>query len=242
MAPRSSGGRRADPPTPVVRRFSDRREAGAALGARLARLDLLDPVVLALPRGGVPVGFEVARALRAPLDVIGVRKLGVPWHRELALGAVGERGVLVRNDDVLATTHVSSSQLAALADAARHELDRSVATFRDGRAPVSVSGRTAVVVDDGVATGATMRSGCEVAAALGAVRVVAAIPVAAPDALAELEGAADEIVCLVTPTPFFAVGAWYDDFAAVRDEEVTALLRLARGEDPGSGALLPGER
>ncbi|RFU20923.1 phosphoribosyltransferase [Geodermatophilus marinus] len=210
--------------------FADRRDAGRQLGARLADLGPADPVVLGLPRGGVPVAAEVARALDAPLDVVLVRKLGLPARPELAMGAVGEDGAVVLNRDVLARSGVGEEALAAVERQERAELARRARAFRGDRPRVPLAGRTAVVVDDGVATGATARAACAVARTLGAARVVLAVPVAAPRVVGELAGEVDELVALETPPGFRAVGQVYGDFTQTPDEEVVALLA---GRGPG---------
>ncbi|MGA3219798.1 MAG: alpha/beta family hydrolase [Acidimicrobiales bacterium] len=207
--------------------FRDRAAAGRRLAERLGYLAGEDVVVLGLPRGGVPVAFEVAAALKAPLDVIVVRKLGVPRQRELAMGAVGEDGVLVLNDEVVDTAGIGEAELAALARSERAGLERLAMCFRDGRGRRPVAGRTAVVVDDGIATGATARAACQVARAHGAGRVVLAVPVAPGRSLIELADAADEVVCLETPWSFFSVGQFYQDFSQTSDKEVAALLARA---------------
>ena len=206
--------------------FHDRAEAGRLLGRRLKHLRGEDLVVLGLPRGGVPVAFEVARELGAPLDVIVVRKLGVPWHPELAMGAVGEGGALVLNRSLVERLGVSDREVLLAESRARAELEERVRRLRQGRDPLDLEGRTAVVVDDGIATGATAQVACEVARHLGARRVVMAAPVGPPDVLPEV-GGADEVVLLETPEPFVAVGRHYRDFAPTTDEEVAALLAEA---------------
>lgn len=209
------------------RRFTDRREAGRELGAALGALELGHPVVLGLPRGGVPVADEVARALGAPLDVLVVRKLGVPWQPEVAMGAVGERGAVVWNADVRRRIHLSEGELRALERRERAEVEARVSRFRGDSPPVELAGRTAVVVDDGVATGATARVACSMARELGAERVVLAAPVAPPDVIAEFPEA-DEVVVLSAPRGFMAVGMHYRDFAQTSDDEVVAILRGSR--------------
>lgn len=208
-------------------RYVDRADAGRQLAQRLEAFRGTDVVVLGLPRGGVPVAFEVARALAAPLDVIVVRKLGVPYQPELALGAIGEDGIRVLDERVLRLTQVTSAELAAVERAERAELHRRVDRFRGGQEQIPVTGKTAVIVDDGVATGSTARAACRVARAQGAARVVLAVPVGSPDAIASLAGGADDVVCLRTPRGFRAVGQWYLDFAQVSDDEVAELLRQA---------------
>ncbi|WP_020659159.1 phosphoribosyltransferase family protein [Amycolatopsis benzoatilytica] len=207
--------------------FTDRTEAGRRLGERLDGFRGEDVVVLGLPRGGVPVAFEVARALDAPLDVIVVRKLGVPYQPELALGAIGEGDVRVVNDEVMHRTQVSAEELAAVERAERGELRRRVEKFRAGRDRVSLTGRTALIVDDGVATGSTARAACQVARAQGAARVILAVPVGAADAIQSLRADADSVICLETPVWFLAVGQWYRDFRQTSDDDVAALLRAA---------------
>ena len=207
--------------------FRDRAAAGRRLAERLGYLADEDVVVLGLPRGGVPVAFEVAAALQAPLDVIVVRKLGVPYQPELAMGAIGEDGVLVLNDEVVAIAGVAEAELAALERSERAGLERLAMRFRDGRARAPLAGRTAVVVDDGIATGSTARAACQVARAHGAARVVLAVPVAPRPSLIGLAELADEVVCLETPWSFFAVNQFYEDFSQTSDKEVVALLRRA---------------
>ncbi|MEU6083559.1 phosphoribosyltransferase [Streptomyces sp. NPDC047108] len=224
--------------------FTDRAEAGRMLAAELDRLRDENPVVLGLPRGGVPVAYEVARALGAPLDVILVRKLGVPSHRELGFGAIGEGGVRIVHEHIAALSRADDSALAAVEHAEETELRRQAERFRRGRDRLPLDGRTAVVIDDGIATGATASVACRVARAQGAEQVVLAVPVAPPDAADHLRAAVDELVCLSTPAAFFAVGEWYEDFSQTSDDEVVELLdrRAAdlgtRGADR-SGAAPP---
>ncbi|MYU02417.1 phosphoribosyltransferase [Streptomyces sp. SID8366] len=209
-------------------RFADRLEAGRGLGTRLLRLRGPDVVVLGLPRGGVPVAAEVAEALDAPLDVCLVRKLGVPYQPELAMGAIGEDGVRVLNDDVLRGTGVPDDELARVEERERRVLAERAARYRGECPAIPLAGRTALVVDDGVATGSTARVACRVARARGAARVVLAVPVAPRDFTRRLGGDADDVVCLLTPWDFAAVGQFYDDFTQTEDAEVTACLRRAR--------------
>ncbi|HET6502509.1 MAG TPA: alpha/beta family hydrolase [Amycolatopsis sp.] len=209
--------------------FTDRGDAGRRLAERLAGLHDDNVVVLALPRGGVPVAFEVARVLGAPLDVIMVRKLGVPYQSELALGAIGEDGVRVLNDETMRMARVTAEELAAVERAERAELRRRVEKFRAGRPRVPLTDRVAVIVDDGVATGSTARAACQVARAEGATRVILAIPVGAPEAIISLREEADEVVWLEAPSWFYAVGQWYRDFRQTTDDEVAELLRRAAG-------------
>ena len=205
-------------------RFRDRTEAGRLLAPRLEHLRGQDVVVLGLPRGGVPVAAELARALGAPLDVIVVRKVGVPFQPELAMAAVGEGGVLVVNERVVRLTGVTPDQLAEAEERERTELDSRVQRFRGARPRVPLTGRIAVLVDDGIATGSTARAAAAVVRALGAARIVLAVPVCARDSTRRLAHDVDELVCLQTPRDFVAVGRFYADFRATQDEEVVELL------------------
>lgn len=207
--------------------FEDRADAGRQLARAVDAYRDEDPVVLGLPRGGVPVAFEVARRLRAPLDVILVRKLGVPFQPELAVGAVGEDGVVVVNRDVLASTRLTGDQMDELERAGRAELESRVQRLRGTRPRISLENRLALVVDDGVATGATARAACQVARAHGARAVVLAAPVASSRTVTEMRSEVDDMVCLDTPYPFWAVGQVYRNFGQVADEEVVALLDRA---------------
>jgi uncharacterized protein (TIGR00369 family) len=209
-------------------RFRDRSDAGRRLASRLQFLRGEDVVVLGLPRGGVPVAAAVARALGAPLDVILVRKLGVPAQPELGLGAIGESGARVINSEVVRYAHVSEEQIAQVEAKERAELQRRAQRFRGDAPHVPLAGRTAIIVDDGIATGSTARAACQVARALGAAAVVLAVPVAPPSADRTLRGDADEVICLEMPDRFLAIGEWYEDFAQTSDEEVVALLRAAQ--------------
>ncbi|MGW1606916.1 phosphoribosyltransferase family protein, partial [Streptomyces eurythermus] len=208
-------------------RFANRPEAGRLLGERLEYLRGQDVVVLGLPRGGVPVAAAVAEALDAPLDVLLVRKLGVPYQPELGMGAIGEDGVRVINQEVLRATGVGPDDVATVEERERRVLARRGARYRGATSPAPVAGRTAVVVDDGVATGSTARVACRVARARGAARIVLAVPVAPRDFARRLGEDADDLVCLDTPWDFAAVGQFYTDFTQVEDEEVTACLRRA---------------
>lgn len=204
--------------------FHDRRHAGRMLAERLAARVAEDPIVIGLPRGGVPVAAEVARTLEAPLDVLVVRKLGHPRQPELGLGAIAEGGFRVLNEKLAARVGVSAPALDRVTHQEVRELNRRVRTYRRGRTPTSVAGRTVIVVDDGLATGFTAQAAIGALRARGARRVVLAVPVAPPEAAAEMERLVDELVCLEQPIPFFAVGEFYDHFEPVSEEEVTSLL------------------
>jgi putative phosphoribosyl transferase len=207
--------------------FRDRREAGERLAERLSGLRSSRPLVLGLPRGGVPVAFEVARELDAPLDTLVVRKLGVPFQPELGMGAVGEDGVRVLNPEVVREAGVTDEQLAEVEARERAEVEQRAARLRRGRPAIPLTDRTVVIVDDGLATGGTARAAIRVARARGAARVVLAVPVAPPDTVAALSREADDVVSLETPEPFFAIGGWYVDFTPTSDQEVVDLLAAA---------------
>ena len=213
-------------------KFADRAEAGRRLAGRLAPLRGEPVVVLGLPRGGVPVAFEVANALGAPLDVIVVRKLGVPYQPELGMGAIGEDGVRIVNLEVVRLAGITESELARVEERERAELERRARRFRGDRPHVPLEGRVAVVVDDGIATGSTARAACQVARAQGAARVVLAVPVAPRGWTERMAGAADDYVCLDTPEPFFAIGQFYADFSQTTDDEVIACLQRAVRPQP----------
>lgn len=208
-------------------RFMDRTDAGRHLARSLESLRGSDVVVLGLPRGGVPVAFEVARALGAPLDVIVVRKLGVPYQPELAMGAIGEGGIRVSNDEVIRRGGITSQEIAAVEERERADLERQAQRFRAGRPHADLAGRTAVIVDDGIATGSTAAAACQVARQMGAAKVVLAVPVGPPESIAALRAVCDEIVCCHAPAFFMAVGTFYDDFRHVSDREVSDLLARA---------------
>ena len=209
--------------------FVDRADAGRHLARRLRHLRGTEVAVLGLPRGGVPVAFEVAEDLRAPLDVIVVRKLGLPGQPEYGFGAIGEGGARVIDDRVMRLTELTEPQIAAVEARERTRLDRRVSQLRGDRTPIPLTGRPVIVVDDGMATGSTARAACMVARARGASRVILAVPVGSVEAAASLWRAADEVICLHTPARFFAISEWYDDFSQVSDEEVTVLLAKAAG-------------
>lgn len=205
--------------------FADRVDAGRRLATKLLHLREEPVVVLGLPRGGLPVAAEVAAALGAPLDVIVVRKLGVPFQPELGMGAIGEDGARVVNEEIVRAARVTENQLAEVEARERVELERRSRRYRGDRPRVSLAGRTAVVVDDGIATGSTARAACRVARAHGASRVVLAAPVAPRGWVARMGGDADEYVCVDTPQPFHGIGQFYDDFSPTSDEEVVACLQ-----------------
>jgi len=205
--------------------FADRVAAGRRLAAILEDLRDRGPVVLGLPRGGVVVAAEVARALGAPLDAIVVRKLGVPVQPELAMGAIGEDGVRIIADDVVRRARVDPGDLAAVEGRERAELERRARIYRGEGARLALAGRTAIVVDDGIATGSTAAAACRVARAHGAALVVLAVPVGSPEAIAALSEVADEVRCLEAPTWLGAIGQFYEDFSQVDDDQVIALLR-----------------
>jgi len=209
--------------------FRDRAEAGrhllSKLGAYQGRPDVL---VLGLPRGGIPVAYEVARGLGAPLDVFVVRKLGVPGQEELAMGAIATGGVRIVNRDVVDALHIPPDVVDRAAVEEARELERREQSYRGERPEPQVAGKTVILVDDGLATGSTMRAAVAALRQQGPARIVVAVPVAAPSTCQELRREVDEIVCFATPEPFMAVGRFYDDFAQTTDEEVTELLAAAR--------------
>ncbi len=215
-------------------RFRDRVDAGQRLAQVLIPWRDESPVVLGLPRGGVPVAAEVARGLDAPLDVLVVRKLGLPVQPELAMGAIGEGGVRVINETVVYRAGVSDAELARVEGIEQVELDRQASRFRGDRPPVPLAGRTALIVDDGIATGSTALVAVQVARAFGAARVVVAAPVAAPSSVRDIRSIADDVVCLETPIAFAAVGQWYDDFRPTTDDDVIRCLRSARVDGPST--------
>lgn len=208
--------------------FAHRAEAGRQLARKLLHLRGQDVVVVGLPRGGVPVAFEVAKALDAPLDVIVVRKLGVPYQPELGMGAIGEGGVRILNERVIRAAAVTESDIATVIGAETAELARRARTFRGDREPVPMAGRTVVVVDDGIATGSTARAACQVARAHGAASVILAVPVAPPGWSPNPGEDADELICVARPHSFMAIGQFYDDFTQTSDGEVIACLETAR--------------
>ncbi len=215
-------------------RFRDRAEAGRTLASLLADryAGRDDIIVLGLPRGGVPVAFEVARALGAPLDVFVVRKLGVPGQPELAMGAVASGGTRVLNRYVMRLAGVVEDDLDRVTASERAVLDRREAAYRGERQPLDVAGKVVIVVDDGLATGASMRAAVEALRQAGPSELVVAVPVAPPDSCDELGRVADAVVCARTPEPFFAVGHWYDDFSEVTDNDVRRVLAEAASHRP----------
>jgi predicted phosphoribosyltransferase len=208
--------------------FRDRFDAGQTLADQLTDYrNRPDVLVLALPRGGVPVAFSVAQDLGLELDVFLVRKLGVPGHEELAMGAIASGGVLVVNDEVVRTLQIPDSVIDAVAESERAELDRRERLFRGNRSPLDVRGRTIILIDDGLATGSSMRAAIVALRRLHPARIIVAVPVAAADVCAEIDQLADQTICARTPEPFFAVGRWYEDFSQTSDEQVRDLLDQA---------------
>ena len=209
--------------------FIDRRDAGRVLARQLAAYaNRSDVLVLALPRGGVPVGYEVALALQAPLDVFVVRKLGVPGQGELAMGAIASGGLRVMNDSVVRMLGIGPDEIEAVAQAEQLELARREQLYREGRPPLAVDGRTVLLVDDGLATGSTMRAAVLALRRLRPARTVVAVPTAACETCEALRREADEVICASTPEPFCAVGCWYEDFSQTGDDEVRDLLQATR--------------
>jgi predicted phosphoribosyltransferase len=205
--------------------YADRRDAGRTLAAQLASYAGRDDViVLALPRGGVPVAFEVAAALDAPLDVFLVRKLGTPGHTELAMGAIASGGIRVVNEEVVRWLGISPDHIDAVARLEQQELERREAAYRSGTSLPSLANRIVILVDDGLATGSTMRAAVEAVKQRRPARVIVAVPVGAPETCQELRALADDVICARTPVPFSAVGQWYRDFSQTSDDEVRALL------------------
>ncbi|MFI9592631.1 phosphoribosyltransferase family protein [Nonomuraea sp. NPDC052265] len=224
--------------------FVDRHDAGVRLAQRLTGLVTEENVVvLGLPRGGVPVAFEVAQALGAPLDVIVVRKLGVPLQPELGFGALGEGGIRVINPEVVRMANVTPEDIASVEESEGAEVVRRARRFRGDHAPIDLDGRTVVIVDDGIATGGTARAACQVARARGAARVILAVPVGTPDTVAALRPDADEVICLETPAALWAIGVWYSDFRQTPDGQVVELLRrAAEGRARGKAGGLKSDR
>lgn len=214
-------------------RFTDRTEAGRELAASLAEYAGQPGVlVLALPRGGVPVGYEVAQALGAPLDVFLVRKLGLPGQEELAMGAIASGGVQVLNREVVDMLQVPEKVIAEVAEREQKELTRRTREYRGARPEPEVTGKTVILVDDGLATGSSMRAAAHALRHAGTKRLVVAVPVAPPETCAALGQEVDQIVCLMRPEPFYGVGMWYEDFAQTTDEEVRDLLARSAQQNP----------
>jgi predicted phosphoribosyltransferase len=208
--------------------FHDRREAGRFLAEKLSfYANRPDVIVLALPRGGVPVAYEVARALNVPLDVFPVRKLGVPGHDELAMGAIAPGGVRILNDEVVRALGIPDYSIDAVAAKEQQELTRRERLYRGDRPPPEVRGKTVLLVDDGLATGATMLAAIKALRQQEAGRIVVAVPIASPETCDQMRGHVDDIICAVTPEPFYAVGLWYENFSQTSDEEVRDLLNRA---------------
>jgi predicted phosphoribosyltransferase len=215
----------------TLERFTDRHQAGRLLADLVAPETAgEDVIVLALPRGGVPVGYEVATKLRAPLDVLLVRKLGVPWQPELAFGAIATGDVVVMDEDLVQALRIGSDLVSGIVERERIELERRRRLYRAEQAPLDLEGKTVVVVDDGIATGSTVRAALESLAQRGAARRIVACPVAAAETIRALEDEADAVLCVETPVDFSAVGAWYEDFQPVSDSEVRRLLEQAATE------------
>lgn len=212
--------------------YRDRQDAGRELARKLGQYrDRQDVVILALPRGGVPVGYEVARELRAPLDVFVVRKLGTPGQPELAMGAIASGGVRVINRDVVETLGIPGAMIEQVAQIEGEELKRRERDYRGGRPPVEVRGKIVIVVDDGLATGSTMRAAAQALRQEGAAKTIIAVPVAAQQSCEAVRQEADEVVCGATPEPFYAVGQWYRDFDQTTDDEVRELLAMSERQD-----------
>jgi predicted phosphoribosyltransferase len=221
----------------MTRRFRDRTEAGQLLaGALTAYANRPDVIVLALPRGGVPVAYEVARALNAPLDVFIVRKLGVPGHEELAMGAVASGGIRVLNEPVVRALQIPEYVINAVAEWEQREIERREREYRGDLPPPDVKGRTVILVDDGLATGSTMLAAVKALRQQRPARIVVAVPTAARDTCEALKAEVDEIICAVTPEPFYAVGFWYENFTQTTDEEVRELLARSMGANRGAAA------
>ena len=218
--------------------FVDRRDAGEKLADKLKDYENRpDVLVLALPRGGVPVAYEVATALGAPLDVFLVRKLGVPGYEELAMGAIATGGVSVLNEDVTMSIGLSDSAIKEVRDREQKELERREQLYRGTRSPLDVHGRTVILIDDGLATGSSMRAAIAALRKMSPAKIVVAVPVAAPETCEIIRNEVDEIVCALTPEPFLAVGAWYSDFSQTTDDEVRELLERAAPSTPYPGNL-----
>ncbi|HEX7981834.1 MAG TPA: phosphoribosyltransferase [Gemmatimonadaceae bacterium] len=223
----------------MTERFKDRTDAGRRLAALLAHFRGQNPIVLALPRGGLPVAYEVAHALKLPLDVLNIRKLGVPWHEELAMGAIGTGGVRVLNNEIIMAAGITTTTLDEVTQLQRLELDRRERLFRSGRPAPGLRGREVILVDDGIATGATVRAAVAVVRAQKPARLVLAVPVAQDSIATELERDVDEFVCVTRPSDLYAIGVWYDHFEQLTDREVQAILARAAGEPAAARVNAP---
>ena len=205
--------------------FKDRVDAGKKLAKELSNYaNRSDVLILALPRGGVPVAFEVAKELNVKMDVFIVRKLGVPGNEELAMGAIASDNIIVLNEDVVRSYHISKQVIDAVATRELRELERREHTYRRSRPKPNINGSTVILIDDGLATGATMRAAAAAVKTKNPTKIVIAVPTGAPDTCRSFEGKVDEVICAVTPEPFYGVGAWYEDFSQTTDEEVCELL------------------
>ena len=226
----------------MIRRFRDRHDAGRTLARKLSQYANRDDViVLALPRGGVVVGYEVARALGAPLDVVVVRKLGVPGHEELGFGAIASGGIRVLNRDLVHALRIDASMIEHVAGVEGGELARRERMYRGARAPLGVRGRTVILVDDGLATGATMLAAVHALRNTGASSIVVAVPVASREACHTIGAHVDECICLEIPEPFSGVGAWYADFSQTGDREVTSLLAASADRERATNDVHSGK-
>lgn len=224
---------------PLVIPFANRRQAGEKLAAKLTKYaDRQDVLVLALPRGGVPVAYEVARALQAPLDVFLVRKLGVPGYEELAMGAIASGGVRVLNEEVTSRIQLPDSVIDEVASREQKELERRERLYRGDQPAPNVQGLTVILIDDGLATGSTMRAASIALRQMRPVKIIVAVPVAASETCEAFRSEVDEVVCAAMPEPFMAVGAWYAEFSQTSDEEVRDLLARAGCHQPDSSPLL----
>jgi putative phosphoribosyl transferase len=227
----------------ATERFEDRRDAGEQLASQLeSYAHKTDAIVLALPRGGVPVGYAVAKALGVPLDVMLVRKLGVPGHEELAMGAVAAGGRMVLANDVVRMAGIPDNIIQAAARRELAEIERREKLYRSGRPPLQLQDRVVILVDDGLATGSTMLAAVQAARVEHPAKIVAAVPVGAPDTCLKLGSEADEVICLRTPEPFYAVGLWYRDFAQTSDEEVIRLLDEASHDQAAQAGSIAAAR
>ncbi len=214
--------------------FRSRTDAGRLLASKLREAGLGDAVVLAIPRGGVVVGYEVAKALNAPLDVVVPRKIGAPYQPELAVGAVAEDGSLVIEENIAQLVGASDEYIREAAEMEIREIKRRVERYRGGRPPVDIRGKTVILVDDGLATGATMRAAIKYVRGLGARKIVVAVPVAPPETVSKIRAEVDEVYCLQTPSEFYAIGQFYEEFEQTSDEEVIKLLATAARMEAGT--------